>query len=179
MTSSIVSKIQEEMPETILSYQERFGELTLLAHREKITALLRFLHDNPELAFDHITDITAVDFPNEEPRFEVVYQLYSIGKNHRVRVKARVPEEDCSIDSATSIWKGANFLEREVYDMMGITFNHHPDLRRILMTEDFNEGYPLRKDFPVEGRGWRDSFPFLDEYESGNGRNAQVGPSAR
>jgi NADH-quinone oxidoreductase subunit C len=165
--SLIVSKIQSEMPEAMVSHQERFGELTLLARREKIGAFLRFLHDAPELAFDHITDITAVDFPNEEPRFEVVYQLYSIRNNHRVRVKARVPEDDCTIDSATSIWKGANFLEREVYDMMGVVFNHHPDLRRILMTEDYDEGYPLRKDFPVEGKGWRDSFPFLEEYEKG------------
>jgi len=165
--SSIVSKIQAEMPDAIVSHQERFGEITFLARREKISDFLRFLHDTPELSFDHITDITAVDFPNEEPRFEVVYQLYSIRNNHRVRVKARVPEDDCAIDSATPIWKGANFLEREVYDMMGITFNNHPDLRRILMTEDYDEGHPLRKDFPIEGRGWRDTFPFLDEYDKG------------
>ena len=165
--SPVVSKIEATMPEALISHHERLGELTLLARRERIGDLLRLLHDDPELSFDHITDITSVDFPNEEPRFEVVYQLYSISKNHRIRVKARVPEDDCTIDSATSIWKGANFLEREVYDMMGIVFNHHPDLRRILMTEDYNEGYPLRKDFPVEGKGWRDNFPFLGEYEKG------------
>ncbi len=110
-----------------------------------------------------VTDICSVDFPNEEPRFEMVYLFYSIEKNHRICLKARVPEEDCSIDSVTGIWKGAEFMEREVYDMMGITFNNHPDLRRILMTEDYDEGFPLRKDFPVEGKGWRDTFEFLNQ----------------
>ncbi len=159
----ILSKITQQMPGAMVSSKEAFGELTVSVRREKIHDLLRFLHDDPDLNFDHITDVTAVDFPNEDPRFEVVYQLYSIGKNHRVRVKARIPEDDCTVDSATAIWRGANFLEREVFDMMGITFNNHPDLRRILMTEDYDEGYPLRKDFPVEGRGWRDRFPFLEE----------------
>jgi NADH-quinone oxidoreductase subunit C len=159
----IVAKVEQALPGRIVASKESFGELTVSIQREQISPVLRLLHDDPELAFDHITDVTSVDFPNETPRFEVVYQLYSISKNHRIRVKARVPEEDCTIDSATPIWQGANFLEREVFDMMGIRFNNHPDLRRILMTEDYNEGYPLRKDFPVEGFGWRDQFPFLDE----------------
>jgi NADH-quinone oxidoreductase subunit C len=158
----IVSKIESCLPGSIVSEKEAFGELTITVPRENINAVLRLLHDDLDLQFDHITDVTSVDFPNEEPRFEVIYQLYSIEKNHRIRVKARIPEEDCTVDSATNIWLGANFLEREVYDMMGIVFNNHPDLRRILMTEDYNEGYPLRKDFPVEGMGWRDSFEFLE-----------------
>jgi len=158
---SVVAKIGADWS-TAISLKEAFGEVTFSVMREKIAEFLKYLHEDPALDFDHITDLTAVDFPNEAPRFEVVYQLYSIAKNHRIRVKVRVPEEDCTIDSATTIWLGANFLEREVYDMMGIVFNHHPDLRRILMTEDYDEGYPLRKDFPVEGRGWRDSFTFLD-----------------
>jgi len=160
---AIAEKVKGEYPDAVLSVKETFGELVLDLRREDILAVCRFLHDEPALDFDFITDVCSVDFPNERPRFEMVYQLYSIGKNHRIRLRARVPEEDCHIDSVVSVWKGANFLEREVYDMMGIRFNHHPDLRRILMTEDYEEGYPLRKDFPVEGRGWRDSFGTLSQ----------------
>jgi NADH/F420H2 dehydrogenase subunit C len=157
----IAEKIAARFPEAFLSAKEAFGELSVSVRREAILDVCQTLHDDPELAFDHITDICSVDFPNDPERFEMIYQLYSIGKNRRVRVKARVPEDDCRIDSVTPVWKGANFLEREVYDMMGIRFNNHPDLRRILMTEDYEEGYPLRKDFPVEGKGWRDRFEFL------------------
>ena len=153
-----IDTITQRAPKVLLRTVESFGELTLLVRREDVVEICRWLHDDPDLAFDHITDVTAVDFPNESPRFEVVYHFYSIQKGHRIRLKARVPEDDSAIDSICAIWKGANFLEREVYDMMGITFRHHPDLRRILMTEDYDEGFPLRKDFPVEGRGWRDRF---------------------
>jgi len=153
-----IDTITQRAPKALLRTVESFGELTLLIRREDVVETCRWLHDDPDLAFDHITDVTAVDFPNESPRFEVVYHFYSIQKGHRIRLKARVPEDDSAIDSICAIWKGANFLEREVYDMMGITFRHHPDLRRILMTEDYDEGFPLRKDFPVEGRGWRDRF---------------------
>lgn len=166
MQKSIIEKIKTDWG-GVVSVKQAFGELTISVPRKAIQKILKYLHDDPALNFDHITDLTSVDFPNEQPRFEVVYQLYSIEKNHRIRVKARVPEDDCTIDSAVPIWQGANFLEREVYDMMGIVFNHHPDLRRILMTEDYDEGYPLRKDFPVEGRGWRDSFTFLDGQKQG------------
>lgn len=156
-------KIQEKFPEAVVGFKEQFGELTVQIRRERVVDVCRFLHDDPTLAFDLIVDILSIDYPNEEPRFEVIYHLYSIENNHRIRIKARVPEEDCAIDTVTGIWQGANFLEREVYDMMGIVFNNHPDLRRILMTEDYDEGFPLRKDFPVEGKGWRDSFEFLSE----------------
>ena len=154
-------RIKEVHPDAFLDVKEVLGELSVQVSREKILDVCRFIHDDPLLNFDFITDICSVDFPNETPRFEVIYQLYSIEKNHRIRLKVRVPEEDCHIDSVVEVWKGANFLEREVYDMMGILFDNHPDLRRILMTEDYEEGYPLRKDFPVEGRGWRDSFETL------------------
>jgi len=156
---SIFQKVCALFPDAVVG--EARGELSIVVQREKVVPVCRFLHDDPTLDFDHITDVTAVDFPNEAPRFEVVYHFYSIEKRHRVRLKARVPEEDCHIDSICSIWRGANFLEREVYDMMGIVFNNHPDLRRILMTETYDEGFPLRKDFPVEGKGWRDTFDFM------------------
>jgi NADH-quinone oxidoreductase subunit C len=92
-----------------------------------------------------------------------VYEVYSIRRRHRIRFKTRVPESDCEVDSLTDVWKGADFMEREVYDMMGIRFRNHPDLRRILMPDEYDEGWPLRKDFPLRGKGWRDTFEFLEE----------------
>lgn len=159
----IAEKVKQKFPQAFLEEKEEFGELTVSVRREHIVEVCRFLHDDPTLSFDLIIDVCSVDFPNDPERFEVIYHFCSIERKHRIRVKARVPEEDCTIDSITCIWKGANFLEREVYDMMGIRFNHHPDLRRILMTEDFDEGFPLRKEFPVEGKGWRDRFEFLSQ----------------
>jgi NADH/F420H2 dehydrogenase subunit C len=160
----IAEKIKEQFPEEFREAKEYRGQLAVTVRKERIKEICRFLHDDPELAFDHITDVTAVDYPNDEERFEVVYLFYSIPKNRRIRLKARVREEDCAIDSVTDIWQGANFLEREAYDLMGIRFTGHPDLRRILLTEDF-EGHPLRKDYPVEGRGWRNTFEFLPKTE--------------
>ena len=153
-------KIKEAFPQIVQETRIVLGELTLFIVKEGIVSLCRYLHDDPEMQFNHITDICSLDFPEDEERFEIVYHFYSIPENHRIRVKTRVSEEECSLDSITSIWKGANFMEREVYDMMGIRFEHHPDLRRIMMPEDF-EGYPLRKDFPTEGKGWRSTFEFL------------------
>jgi len=160
--NQIVLKIEKALPDAVVSHVEAFGELSVIVSRDKIFEVCRYIHDEPSLDFDFITDICSVDYPNESPRFEMIYQFYSIKLNHRIRLKARVPEEDCKIDSVVAIWQGANFMEREVYDMMGIRFNNHPDLRRILMSDDYEEGYPLRKDFPVEGRGWRDQFETLE-----------------
>lgn len=137
------------------------AEVTVRVKAEHLVEVARFLHDAPEAAFDHLSDICSVDYPEDRERFEVVYQLRSLPHNRRLRLKARVTEEHPAIASVTGVWKGAEFLEREVYDMMGITFTGHPDLRRILMPEDYNEGYPLRKDFPAEGRGWRSQFDFI------------------
>jgi len=159
----IALKIKEACPEAFIADKEAFGELTVTVGRDHVFAVCRLLIEDPALDFDMLTDVCSVDFPNETPRFEMVYQFYSLERNHRLRIKARVPEDDCRIDSLCALWQSANFMEREVYDMMGISFNNHPDLRRILMTEDYEEGYPLRKDFPVEGRGWRDNFDNLSQ----------------
>lgn len=158
----IARQIQETFPEGFVSALEFRDDLTVKIRREDIVEVCRFLHDDPELQFDQLTDMCSVDWPEREVRFEVVYQLYSTSRHHRLRVKADVPEDDCEIDSVYPVWKAANFLEREVYDMMGIRFRGHPDLRRILLPEDF-EGYPLRKEFPAEGKGWRNTFEFLEE----------------
>jgi NADH-quinone oxidoreductase subunit C/D len=137
------------------------AETTLSVASERLLEIARYLRDEPEAAFDHLTDICSVDYPEDQLRFEVVYHLHSLPLRQRLRLKARLTEDDPTIASVTGIWKGAEFLEREVYDMMGIRFSGHPDLRRILMPEDYDEGYPLRKDFPTEGRGWRSRFEFI------------------
>jgi NADH-quinone oxidoreductase subunit C len=98
-----------------------------------------------------LTDLTCVDYHGEEPRFEVVYHLYSVSKKQRVRLKARVSEASPELPSATSLWASANWMEREVWDLYGVRFRGHPDLRRILLYEGF-EGHPLRKDYPKEKR---------------------------
>jgi NADH-quinone oxidoreductase subunit C len=113
-----------------------------------------FLRDEPSLRMDHLADLTAVDystFPGDGgPRFEVVYNLISTVHRHRIRLKARVPGEEPRIDSVISVWQTANWHERETYDLMGIVFNGHPDLRRILLPEDW-VGHPLRKEYPLKG----------------------------
>ena len=119
----------------------------------QLLAVTRYLHDAPDAQFDYLSDLTATDWPprTTEGRFDVVYMLYSTRLRHRVRLKVKVGEQQ-PVASVTSIWPGANWLEREVYDMFGVTFIGHPDLRRILMPEDW-QGFPERKDYPLEGPG--------------------------
>ena len=126
-----------------------FGELTLIAPAARIREVLTFLRDDPECQFVWFTDITAVDFPAREKRFEVIYQLLSPRKNVRVRVKLAT-DEATPVPSATPVFPAADWYEREVYDMYGVIFDEHPDLRRILTDYGF-EGHPLRKDFPMTG----------------------------
>lgn len=123
--------------------------VTVIVAKDILYDFLKFLKNDERLKFNMIVDITAVDYPERSPRFELVYHIFSIDNNIRIRVKSNV-EVNGSVESATSLWKGAEWLEREVYDMFGINFNNHPDLRRILMNEDFKY-YPLRKDFPLQG----------------------------
>ncbi len=139
------------------------GVARLTVNRTNLHDVALFLRDDPAMRFDYIVHVSSVDWPDDEERFEVVYEMYSIRTRQRIRLKTRVPESDCIVDSLTDVWKGADFMEREVYDMMGIRFRNHPDLRRILMPDEYDEGYPLRKDFPLRGKGWRDTFEFLDE----------------
>jgi NADH-quinone oxidoreductase subunit C len=127
------------------------GEAVVFLPREGLSGAFRTLRDHPELRFEMLSDVTAVDFLGRQPRFEVVYQLYSIGLNHRLRVKVRLDEDDLVVPTASDVWKSANWAERETYDMFGIRFAGHPDLRRILMYPEFT-GFPLRKDYPVARR---------------------------
>jgi NADH-quinone oxidoreductase subunit C len=123
-------------------------ELTLEIAAEGIVSACRFL--KAEQKFVRLSTVTAVDWYPEEPRFEVVYHLHSPERNERLRLKCRVTGESPEIDSVTEIWRGANWYERETFDLFGIRFRNHPDLRRIMLPEDW-EGYPLRKDYPVTG----------------------------
>jgi NADH-quinone oxidoreductase subunit C len=126
-----------------------YGELSLTVHRETVLDTIRLLHDDPELRFVSITDVCGVDYPEREERFEVVYHLLSPYKNTRVRVKVHTDDET-PVPSITSVFPGADWFERETYDLYGILFSGHPDLRRILTDYGF-DGYPLRKDFPTTG----------------------------
>ncbi len=159
----LADTIRARFTEGFVDACEWRGDLVVTVKRDALRAVCRFLKDDPAMAFDYIVHVSSVDWPDDEERFEVVYEVYSIRHRRRLRVKTRVPEHDCAVDSLTEIWRGAEFMEREVFDMMGIRFNDHPDLRRILMPDDFPEGWPLRKDFPLQGKGWRDTFEFLNE----------------
>ena len=161
----IAERIAQQCPGAVRDAIEPFGEQTVIVEREAIVPVCRWLRETPDLVFEQLSDLTAVDWPEAPERFEVVYQLNSLRHRRRLRLKARVPLADCEIESVTPVWQAANFLEREVFDLFGIRFRHHPDLRRIMMPEDYDEGYPLRKDFPTVGKGWRNTFEFLPKGE--------------
>ena len=145
---AVVDKLKAKFAASVLDEREFRGEMTVTVTKEEIVAVCTFLRD--ELGFNFLTDICAVDSLGESPRFMMVYQLYNIGEHLRFRVKAPVEEADATIDTVSCVWSTANWLERECWDLMGITFNNHPDPRRILMPADW-EGHPLRKDYPVQG----------------------------
>ena len=149
--AGLLAKLEAAFPGKIVESGTLHGIEMCVVHRDDAPAIFIALHDNPEFAFNLLSDLTAVDFLGQEPRFEIVYELYSITVNHRLQVKIRVPEDDAWVHTVSSVWKSGNWLEREVWDMFGIKFAEHPDLRRILMYEEFR-GYPLRKDYPVAKR---------------------------
>ena len=159
----LLQRIQQTFSVGVTGLAEWRGDVAVTVSRDKLHEVAQFLRNDPGMDFDYIVHVSSVVWPDDEARFEVVWEFYSIRKRHRIRLKTRVPESDCVVDSLTDLWKGADFMEREVFDMMGIRFRNHPDLRRILMPDDYTEGYPLRKDFPLRGKGWRDTFDFLDE----------------
>ncbi len=159
----LADTIRARFADGFVEAHEWRGDLAVTVTRDALRAVCRFLKDDPTMGFDYIVHVSSVDWPDDAERFEVIYEVYSIRHRWRLRVKTRVPEHDCAVDSLTAIWRGAEFMEREVFDMMGIRFNDHPDMRRILMPDDFPEGWPLRKDFPLQGKGWRDTFEFLNE----------------
>jgi len=143
-----VDRLKAQFSEVVLAVNEFRGETTVVVKKDQIVSVCAFL--KKELGFNFLTDVCAIDYLGQAPRFMVVYQLYNIGTHRRLRIKAAVEGDDARIDTVSCVWATANWLERECYDLMGIVFNNHPDLRRILMPADW-VGHPLRKDYPVQG----------------------------
>jgi NADH-quinone oxidoreductase subunit C len=155
----IAEKIKEKFPDQVVDVAEFRDQVSVIVKKGQSAAILRYLHDDPHLSLDHLQDLTAVDYLNKKDvRFEVVYNLYSIKYRHAIRIRAQVPDNDLKISSVVPIWEGADWHERECFDMFGIDFVGHPDLRRILMPEDW-EGHPLRKDYPLAGPAFENDWP--------------------
>ncbi len=151
MSNITFKKLKEKFPEAIQECYTFRGDSIVVVDKKKIYDICKFLRDNPELRYEFLIDLTCVDYLGRKPRFEVVYNLYSFTYNRRLRIKAPVDERDTQIQSVTSLWDIANWFEREVWDMFGIRFKGHPDLRRLLMYDEF-KGHPLRKDYPINKR---------------------------
>ncbi len=151
--SNLHLKLQERFPKIITDVHCECGDETVYVTVDGLLEISRFLKENSEYSMNGLMDLTAVDGLWQEwsPRFEVIYHFYSTQLNHRLRVKVRVSEAEACVPSLTSLWPIANWFEREVWDMFGIRFEGHPDLKRILMYEEF-VGHPLRKDYPIAKR---------------------------
>ncbi|HEX7663886.1 MAG TPA: NADH-quinone oxidoreductase subunit C [Polyangiaceae bacterium] len=152
MSEAVLKKLQDKFADSILETHSQHGDDTAIVKADAWKAIGEYLRKDPSLDFDLCVDLCGVDYPKRVTgRMEVVLHLYSTTKRHRIRVKTRVGDEDmdgAEVDSLVHVWPGINWLEREVFDMSGVTFKGHPDLRRILMYPEF-EGHPLRKDYPA------------------------------
>jgi NADH-quinone oxidoreductase subunit C len=157
--SLTAQKLRERLPDAVLEVKRWRSETTVVLRPDGLLEACRFLRDDPELQFDFLSSVTGVDrlgLPESSPRFEVVYHLYSLHTKRRIRLKVRVLDGE-AVPSLTGVWPTAGWHEREVFDMFGVPFTGHGDLRRILMPDDW-EGHPLRKDYPVEAtpRWWEE-----------------------
>jgi NADH-quinone oxidoreductase subunit C len=148
---AFIATLQSAIPGAVTAISYWVGDWTIIVAADKVLETARHLRHAPDAAFDLCTDLTATDWPPRAERFDLIYCLYSIGHRHRVRMKVKVADNQ-PIPSVTPIWPSANWLEREVWDMFGVNFTGHPDRRRILMPEDW-QGFPQRKDYPLEGPG--------------------------
>lgn len=147
-----VTALQGRFGSAVLHHEVQAGDQhVVFVDAARNGELLEWLRDDPEQRFDLLADVTAVDYGGGKP-LQVVYQLWSVVHKRALRIKCELPLDGLSIDSVVGIWNSANWLEREVYDLFGIEFRNHPDLRRIMMPQDYSEGHPLRKDFPLRGR---------------------------
>jgi len=152
--SANIKKLIKKFGKAVIGNHSFRGDDTIIINKNHVVDVCRFLKDEKDLDFNFMMDLTAVDYLNQKDRkerFEVVYHFYSLKHNHRIRVKAPVSDSDCAIDSIVPLWVAADWFEREAYDMYGIKFNDHPNLKRILLYEEF-VGYPLRKDYPIRKR---------------------------
>ena len=167
MSVRVLEALKAKFGDAVLETHSQFGDDTAVVRPDKWKEVCRFLRDDPSMAFDMSVDLCGVDYPEREPRFEVVLHLYSIANRHRLRLKARVGDAEgdgAEIDTVADVWIGVNWYERETYDLMGISFKGHPDLRRILMYPEF-EGHPLRKDYPANKT--QPLVPYRTEEEAG------------
>lgn len=167
MSQAVLEKLKARFGAAILETHSDFGDDTALVDAAEWKAIGKFLREDPALDFDLPVDLCGVDYPKRLPRMEVVLHLYSVSKRHRIRVKTRVGDEEmdgAELDSLVSIWPGLNWLEREVYDMSGVRFRGHPDLRRILMYPEF-EGHPLQRTYPADRT--QPLVPYRTEEEAG------------
>lgn len=149
MSRAALDGLVAAFPQYILETTDRLGDEVAIVAPAGLIDMTLWLRDTPAMAFNMLSDVTAVDYLSRNPRFEVVYQLYSTYWKHRLRLRVPVDARSLSVPSVSSIWFSANWAEREVWDMYGIHFEGHPDLRRVLMYEEF-EGHPLRKDYPMQ-----------------------------
>jgi NADH-quinone oxidoreductase subunit C len=148
--TALLALIQESVPGAqVEAVPGVDAQLTVYVSRDDLPAVARALRERHDLGFDLLVDLTAVDFLPREPRFEIVYMLVSIERRARLRLKVRLDGTDAHLASVSSVWPAANWLEREVWDLFGVVFDGHPDPRRLLMPEDW-DGFPLRKDYPVQ-----------------------------
>ena len=149
MSKKALNRVKKLFKKSIIETHNYLGDETLVVKREVIHELVEALRDDDKLGFEMLSDVTAVDWLQErEARFEVVYHFLSLENQWRIRIKVPVPEDDPTLDSVSDLYASANWAEREVFDMYGVRFNNHPDMRRILLYEEF-EGHPLRKDYPL------------------------------
>ncbi|HEY8076162.1 MAG TPA: NADH-quinone oxidoreductase subunit C [Labilithrix sp.] len=167
MSERLLTVLRERFGTAVLETHSHVGDDTAVVDASRWHEVCSFLRSDPQCDMNMLVDLCGVDYPERTPRFEVVLHLYSIARRHRLRLKARVGDEEgegADIESVTDIWSGANWFERETYDLMGITFKNHPDLRRILMYPEF-EGHPLRKDYPANKT--QPLVPYRTEAEAG------------
>ncbi len=146
----ILAKIRAWHPEAIADLISFRGEITVVVPRQHLRPLAEFMYSDPDLKFTYLSDVTGMDRFPIEPRFELNYHLLSLSRRETIRLRVRLPGEDPVIETVIPVWPTANWHEREIFDLFGIHFEGHPNLRRMLLPDDW-EGYPLRKDYPVEG----------------------------
>lgn len=150
--TNLIDKVKAKFGALVTDSHNFRGDQTVTIKNESVLEFFQYLRDDPDLAFNFLMDLTAVDYLKKKPqRFEVVYHLYSLKYNFRFRVKIPVAEKDDLVESITPLWRTANWYEREVWDLYGVKFRNHPNLRRILLYDGF-KGHPLRKDYPVNKR---------------------------
>ncbi len=167
MSERVLTVLREKFGDAIVETHSYLGDDTAVIDPTRWKDVATFLREDPQMQFDMFVDLCGVDFPAREPRFEVVVHLYSIARRHRVRIKTRIGDSEgdgAVVDTLVGLWPGASWFEREAFDMFGITFRGHPDLRRILMYPEF-EGYPLRKDYPADRT--QPLVPYRTEAEAG------------